>query len=89
MSASQSGPDVRIALEQHAAYCRALARCGLEVTVLAADAGYPRLFLCLQPEAAQALALRMGSRLLSLAPATIYAHGMDMSIPWHLNTVDI
>jgi dimethylargininase len=41
MSASQSGPDVRIALEQHAAYCRALARCGLEVTVLAADAGYP------------------------------------------------
>ena len=41
MSGSQSGPDVRIALEQHAAYCRALAGCGLEVTVMAADATYP------------------------------------------------
>jgi len=41
MSGSQSGPDLRIALEQHAAYCRALAGCGLGVTVMAADAGHP------------------------------------------------
>jgi dimethylargininase len=41
MSKSQSGPDVRKALEQHAAYCRALAECGLDVTVMAADDRYP------------------------------------------------
>jgi dimethylargininase len=41
MTRAQSGPDVRVALEQHAAYCRALAGCGLEVTVIAADTGYP------------------------------------------------
>jgi dimethylargininase len=41
MSESPSGPDFRKALEQHAAYCRALAACGLEVTVMAADEGYP------------------------------------------------
>jgi len=41
MSGSQAGPDIRVALEQHAAYCRALAACGLEVTVMAADAAYP------------------------------------------------
>jgi dimethylargininase len=41
MSRAQSGPDVKVALEQHAAYCRALAGCGLEVTVMAAEAGYP------------------------------------------------
>ena len=41
MSGSQSGPDIRMALEQHAAYCRALMECGLEVTVMPADAGYP------------------------------------------------
>ena len=34
-------PDVGKALEQHAAYCRALAACGLEVTVMPADARYP------------------------------------------------
>jgi dimethylargininase len=41
MSKSQSGPNLRKALEQHAAYCRALAGCGLDVTVMAADDGYP------------------------------------------------
>jgi dimethylargininase len=41
MSGSPSGPDYRKALEQHAAYCRALAACGVEVTVLSADDGYP------------------------------------------------
>jgi dimethylargininase len=41
MSEPRSSPDVRKALEQHAAYCRALTGCGLEVTVMAADAGYP------------------------------------------------
>src|ERR1700688_4912600 len=40
-SGSQSIPDVRIALGQHAAYCRALMDSGLEVTVMAADAGHP------------------------------------------------
>jgi dimethylargininase len=41
MSGSSSGPDFRKALEQHAAYCRALAACGVEVTVMTADDGYP------------------------------------------------
>ena len=40
-SGLQSVPDVQIALGQHAAYCRALMECGLEVTVMAADADYP------------------------------------------------
>ena len=34
-------PDIEKALEQHAAYREALARCGLEVTVLEADERYP------------------------------------------------
>lgn len=41
MSGSPSGPDFRKALEQHAAYCRALEGCGLEVTVMDADDRYP------------------------------------------------
>jgi dimethylargininase len=41
MSAPPSGPDVGKALEQHAGYCRALAACGLEVIVMAADERYP------------------------------------------------
>ena len=34
-------PDYDLALEQHAAYCRALEECGLTLTRLAADARYP------------------------------------------------
>ena len=34
-------PDFGKALEQHAAYCRALAACGVEVTVMSADENYP------------------------------------------------
>jgi dimethylargininase len=41
MSGSPSGPDFRKALEQHAAYCRALAACGVEVIVMSADPDYP------------------------------------------------
>jgi dimethylargininase len=41
MSAPPSGPDVRKALEQHAGYCRALAACGVEVIVMAADERFP------------------------------------------------
>jgi len=41
MSGSLSGPDLREALKQHAAYCRALAACGVEVIVMAADDNYP------------------------------------------------
>jgi dimethylargininase len=41
MSGSPSGPDYRKALEQHAAYCRALAACGVQVTVMTADDSYP------------------------------------------------
>lgn len=41
MSKSPTGPDFRKALEQHAAYCRALAACGLEVIVMAADDKHP------------------------------------------------
>ena len=41
MSRSQSGPDFRKALEQHAAYCRALEACGVEVVVMAADDNFP------------------------------------------------
>jgi dimethylargininase len=41
MSGSPSGPDYRNALEQHGAYCRALAACGVEVTVMTADDSYP------------------------------------------------
>jgi dimethylargininase len=36
-----SGPDLALALEQHAAYCRALEACGVEVTVMAADENHP------------------------------------------------
>lgn len=38
---SPSGPDLAKALEQHAAYRRALAECGLEVIVMTADDDYP------------------------------------------------
>jgi dimethylargininase len=38
---TQSVPDVAKALAQHSAYCRALVECGLKVTVMAADEGYP------------------------------------------------
>jgi dimethylargininase len=41
MSGSASDPDFPRALEQHAAYRRALAACGLEVIVMTADDGYP------------------------------------------------
>jgi dimethylargininase len=34
-------PDYACALDQHAAYCRALAACGLQLTALPADAGFP------------------------------------------------
>lgn len=34
-------PDYRLALQQHADYCAALKRCGLEITVLPADVDYP------------------------------------------------
>jgi dimethylargininase len=41
MSVQQSGPDFRKALEQHGAYRRALAACGVQVTVMPADDKYP------------------------------------------------
>jgi dimethylargininase len=41
MSGAESGPDFRKALEQHAAYCRALEACGVEVLVMAADDNFP------------------------------------------------
>jgi dimethylargininase len=41
MSGSPSAPDFRKALEQHAAYCRALAACGVEVIAMTADDNYP------------------------------------------------
>jgi dimethylargininase len=41
MSLAPSGPDFRKALEQHAAYCRALAACGVEVIVMSAEERYP------------------------------------------------
>lgn len=41
MSAPRSGPDYRMALEQHAAYRHALAACGVDVIVMAADENYP------------------------------------------------
>jgi dimethylargininase len=40
-SATKSAPDIGKALEQHAAYCRALEACGLEVTLMDADTQYP------------------------------------------------
>src|SRR5277367_235031 len=40
-SGMQSRPDIVKALEQHAAYCRALTECDLEVSVMPADEGYP------------------------------------------------
>jgi dimethylargininase len=40
-SRSASAPDIRKALEQHAAYCAALEACGVEVTVMPADDQYP------------------------------------------------
>ena len=41
MSGSPSGPDFGKALEQHAAYCRALEACGVAVVVMAADDSFP------------------------------------------------
>jgi dimethylargininase len=41
MSGSPSGPDFRKALEQHAAYRRALEACGVEVVVMPADENFP------------------------------------------------
>jgi dimethylargininase len=41
MSGPGSSPDFRKALEQHAAYCRALAACGVDVTVMPADESHP------------------------------------------------
>ena len=38
---SESAPDVSRALAQHAAYCSALAECGLNLTVMDADLQYP------------------------------------------------
>lgn len=40
-SAAQGQPDIGRALEQHAAYVRALGDCGLQVTSLEADSDYP------------------------------------------------
>jgi dimethylargininase len=40
-SGAQALPLVPKALEQHSAYCRALAECGLEVAVMAADEVFP------------------------------------------------
>lgn len=40
-SAGQGAPDLNIALAQHAAYCSALRRCGVEVRALPADERYP------------------------------------------------
>jgi dimethylargininase len=41
MSESPSGPDFHLARAQHAAYCRALVACGLDVTTMPADDNYP------------------------------------------------
>ena len=40
-SAALGRPDIDLALAQHAAYCEALRRCGLEVTVLPPDERFP------------------------------------------------
>jgi dimethylargininase len=41
ISRSPTGPDIRKALEQHAAYCRALAACGVEAIVMSSDENHP------------------------------------------------
>lgn len=41
MSTSPIGPDFRVAIEQHAAYCRALKACGVDTIVLEADENHP------------------------------------------------
>lgn len=40
-TADLGAPDYACALEQHAAYCRALSACGLQLTVLPADGRFP------------------------------------------------
>ena len=40
-TANLGKPELATALKQHDAYCSALRQCGLEVTVLEADPGYP------------------------------------------------
>jgi len=40
-TSAEGAPDLTLALEQHAAYVRALRDCGLEVTRLEPDAAYP------------------------------------------------
>ncbi len=40
-SAELGAPDLALAMRQHAAYCHALERCGVDVTMLEADERYP------------------------------------------------
>ncbi len=40
-TSSEPAPDVSMALQQHADYCGALKECGLDVTMMDADAQYP------------------------------------------------
>jgi dimethylargininase len=40
-TAGLGAPDLSCALEQHAAYCKALTQCGVQVTILEADARFP------------------------------------------------
>ncbi len=40
-SSDEGAPDIGLALEQHRAYCQALADCGLEITTLPADPLHP------------------------------------------------
>ena len=40
-SSNLGSPDINLALKQHDAYCEALIKCGLELTVLDPDPNYP------------------------------------------------
>lgn len=40
-TAGLGAPELSLALEQHAAYCKALKQCGVRVTILDADAQFP------------------------------------------------
>jgi dimethylargininase len=40
-SAGEGAPDLALALRQHRSYCEALRNCGLDLTPLSADSGFP------------------------------------------------
>jgi hypothetical protein len=57
--------------------------------VRAAQAGYPMLFVAIDPQDADALTAAFGPRIHALSHATIYATGLPIGSRWIINTAEI